>query len=50
MPTAMLGEEMPGSMALRTDLHTLVRTTTEPNTLSVDDARLYTRQQAQASP
>src|SRR4051794_467376 len=29
MPTARLGEEMPGSNALHTDLHTLVRTTTD---------------------
>jgi hypothetical protein len=39
MPTARLGEEMPGSNALHTNLHALVRFTTEPSTHRSDRAR-----------
>jgi hypothetical protein len=43
MPTARLGEEMPGSNALHTDLHTLVRTTTDAEAPTVISTRTDTR-------
>jgi hypothetical protein len=39
MPTERLGEEMPGSEALHTDHHTLVRITTDPNHASPTSTR-----------
>jgi hypothetical protein len=36
---------MPGSNTLHTDLHALVRTTTEPNTHQLDRARTEPQQQ-----